>query len=60
MIVRNAIKCLLCNDIVESTHRHDFQQCFCGNVFVDGGYDYLRSGVRDPSAYLSLVETDND
>jgi len=60
MIVRNAAQCLLCNDIVESTHRHDFQQCSCGNVFVDGGYDYIRCGVRDSSSYVSLVETNGE
>lgn len=42
MIVRNSAKCLDCNTEIESTHRHDFKSCSCGNVFVDGGKDYLR------------------
>jgi hypothetical protein len=38
------VKCLKCNDIIDSTHRHDFVWCSCGNIFIDGGNDYLRCG----------------
>ena len=39
------VKCLSCNKILHSTHRHDFQKCECVNAtFVDGGYDYTRIG----------------
>lgn len=39
------IKCLKCNDILESRHRHDFVQCKCGECYVDGGNDpYVRIG----------------
>jgi len=38
------IKCLKCNEIIESKHRHDFKFCKCENVFIDGGKDYLRCG----------------
>lgn len=41
-IKRNKIKCLHCNDIIESQHRWDFRYCKCGKVAVDGGRDYLR------------------
>lgn len=34
--------CSLCGDIMESTHRHDFVQCKCGQSFLDGGDDYIR------------------
>lgn len=43
-LVRNAIKCLKCGDIIESTYRHDFVMCSCGACFVDGGHDYMRIG----------------
>lgn len=43
-IKRNAVKCLICNDIIESTHRHDFVICRCGACFVDGGHSYIRRG----------------
>lgn len=42
MILRNAIRCKLCGDIIESTYRHDFKWCKCGNCAVDGGKSYLK------------------
>lgn len=43
-LVRNAIKCLKCGDVIESKYRHDFVQCGCGACYVDGGLDYMRVG----------------
>lgn len=40
--LRNAARCLICLDVIESTHRHDFRTCTCGNVSVDGGPAYKR------------------
>jgi hypothetical protein len=37
-------KCLDCEDIIKSKHRHDFVKCKCGNSFIDGGDDYFRGG----------------
>lgn len=36
------IKCDLCDDVIESKHRHDFKTCKCGACSVDGGDAYLR------------------
>lgn len=41
-IIRNAVKCNKCNDVIESVHRHDFKWCSCGNVAVDGGLSYTK------------------
>lgn len=41
------VKCLKCKEVLQSKHRHDFVQCSCGNLFVDGGSDYLRMGAAD-------------
>lgn len=46
-IVRNAARCRLCDTIVESKYRHDFQACKCGKMFVDGGKDYIRRGFMN-------------
>lgn len=46
MIVRNSMKCLECNEEIESRHRHDFVKCSCGNIMVDGGKDYLKRSVK--------------
>jgi hypothetical protein len=42
MIVQNAVNCLSCGDLIVSKHRHDFVECTCGAIAVDGGQDYLR------------------
>ena len=58
-IIRNAIQCNLCGDIIESTYRHDFVTCKCGSCSVDGGLDYLRRGFahsRDDFTELSAFE----
>ena len=43
---RNAARCLRCKDVIESTHRHDYKSCSCGNVCVDGGSEYSRRCFR--------------
>ena len=53
VLTKNSVKCLICNTILESKHRHDFQQCNCSNkAFVDGGLSYERLGAMD----LDLIE----
>ena len=44
MIIRNAAKCNKCKDVIQSTSRHDFVECGCGAIFVDGGNEYMRAG----------------
>ena len=39
-----SIKCLKCEEVIKSHHVHDFKWCSCGNVFIDGGDEYLRYG----------------
>lgn len=58
-IVRNAAQCKLCGDVIESTYRHDFVSCSCGEIFVDGGLDYLRAGAKDFNNFIRL-EDDNE
>ena len=53
VLTKNAIKCLVCNTILESKHQHDFQRCNCSNgAFVDGGLSCIRCGAND----LDLIE----
>lgn len=42
----NAAKCLKCGDVIFSKHRHDYVSCSCGNVSVDGGFDYSKRGYQ--------------
>jgi DNA-directed RNA polymerase subunit N (RpoN/RPB10) len=67
VIHRNAVRCKLCGDEIESTHRHDFRWCSCGAVGVDGGRDYLRRAWNAPGKApedvfedLSVVEPEPD
>ena len=57
LIKRNRIKCVSCKQIIESVYRHDFVQCKCGKIAVDGGKDYLRRlGERNEYIELSEIE----
>lgn len=38
------LKCPRCGDEIYSNTRHDFQWCTCHGIFIDGGWDYRRSG----------------
>ena len=55
IIVKNAIKCKKCGDIIESKYTHDFITCSCGLCSVDGGLDYLRR-CGNPDDYEDLSE----
>ena len=41
-IIRNAIRCKKCGDVIESKTVHDFKFCSCGSCAVDGSLEYLR------------------
>lgn len=43
-LIRNRARCKKCGDIIESKYRHDFVECKCGSIFIDGGLDYMRMG----------------
>ena len=43
-LILNRLKCKKCGDVIESKYTHDFIQCTCGAIFVDGGLSYARSG----------------
>lgn len=42
-------------DIIYSRHRHDMRQSPDGSVWIDGGNDYVRSGLYTPDKYVTLV-----
>ena len=58
-IIRNAIQCKHCGEVIESTYRHDFVTCSCGCCSVDGGHDYFRRGFMHSKEedYIDLSET---
>ena len=67
VLTRNAIKCLVCNTILESKHQHNFRSCGCPNQsFVDGGLMYSRVGggnldwVEKLCEYVEMARSERD
>ena len=53
VLTKNSVRCLVCNTVLESKHRHHFLECGCKNqTFNDGGLSYNRVGGKD----LNLIE----
>ncbi len=61
-ILRNSAKCLICEDEIESKHRHNFVTCRCGALSIDGGKEYIRrcfkheNDFEDTSKFADGVE----
>ena len=62
-ILRNAIQCKMCGEVLESKYTHDFVPCKCWReskgqkgCACDGGFDYLR-WLGNPDEFTSLAET---
>ena len=54
MIIKNAIQCKYCSDIIESHSVHDFKYCSCGACAVDGGHEYLRRLAKSMDDFIEL------
>lgn len=59
MIIRNAAKCAKCHDVIQSVHNHDFVECECGAIAVDGGNSYLRA-VGNVEDFIPLYVSTNE
>lgn len=58
-IIKNAVQCKRCRDIIESKSVHDFVICTCVACSVDGGHEYLRRcGNLEDMVEKSVVEPD--
>ena len=58
-IIRNAIRCNICGDEIESVSRHDYVTCSCGACAVDGGHDYLRRSFKEIGCFTELSVQDD-
>ena len=48
ILVRNAVRCIACDSILESKTRHDYVKCHCPNeTACDGGLEYQRTLAVD-------------
>jgi len=43
----NGAVCKSCGDFIRSKNRHDYKQCSCGKVIVDGGSWYCKRGGEE-------------
>lgn len=59
-VFKNTAKCLICMDVITSTHKHDFVTCSCGNLAVDGGSWYPRRLFAEPNSYEDMIEYYDD
>lgn len=59
-IIKNKAQCRLCGDVIESTHRHDFKMCSCGEISVDGGTDYISRSYKNRENIIELSEFEED
>ena len=41
-IIRNAVKCRLCGDVIESKKVYGIVECGCGAIAIEGGKRRLR------------------
>lgn len=41
-ILRNAVQCPLCGQVIESRNTDGYVACACGHVAVTGGKDYIQ------------------
>lgn len=46
-IIHNRAMCKLCGDVIESKSVHDFVQCKCGEILIDGGHEYFHRGANN-------------
>lgn len=59
-IIRNAIRCKKCGEVIESKNVHDLVSCKCGCCSVDGGKQYIRRIFeKTPEDYEELSEFEN-
>jgi len=58
--MKNKAQCRKCKDIIESKFRHDFVECTCGEIFVDGGNDYFRRGAKNFENFIEIKEVQYD
>ena len=56
----DAVKCPKCKDVIYSRSRHDFRPCSCGEIAIDGGFDYKKVmfKTKPPQDFLIDVNVD--
>ncbi len=58
--MKNRAKCKLCNSIIQSTMKNDFVTCKCGEIALDGGYEYIHANIRTCKSNLIIVDDEGN
>jgi len=58
--MRNRAKCKLCKSVIESFHEHDWVECQCGEISIDGGQYYLKASAKDFTNFLRIDDVGNE
>jgi hypothetical protein len=54
-LTKNCCQCVLCGDVIQSNSVHNWVACQCGEIFTDGGLEYIHRGARD---FQNLIDLD--
>ena len=54
----NCIVCPSCKDVIYSRARHDFHFCSCGEIAIDGGFEYMRMSYKSVKPEIVVREVD--
>ena len=58
--MKNRAKCKLCSSIIESVNVHDYVECSCGEIAIDGGDEYHKTYARDYANFLRVDDEGNE
>lgn len=60
-LIKNIVSCNKCGDIIESKFTHDYQECKCGAISVDGGIEYQKlSGNEEDINFNHTIYQDTE
>ena len=54
------IKCLICEDIIESKTVHDLVSCKCESCYIDGGSYYSHIGAKDFNKVVEIKDNGSE
>ncbi len=54
-IKQDAVRCMICNQVVYSAMRHQMKSCACQAVSIDGGKNYTKVSYKDHTKYELLT-----
>ena len=47
MLDIHGVRCSKCEAVIYSRAHYDMHYCLCGDIYIDGGFEYMRVGWKD-------------